>query len=502
LTKGPKSDEKLTRAPSHPLTRPQQPAPSDVELQREHLERQLAATQERAARLEEALRPRLTSRLKGMVPWASSLSASSPTDGYESPDEAAQVADGMAAQMAVPVPPSYRRPPTPKPPSPFPATATPNRSPINMEHQSLQVLRQRVLSSSVPRARTDSFKLGLVVEGGGMRGCVSGGALQALADMGLRDAFDAVYGASAGAINSTYFLSGQRDGVDIYHRHIASDAFIDLRRLWKGGRAPGVPPVLNLDMLLGEVMNEVHPLDWNAVISSPIPLKVVASSLDTLSPVLLEGFNSQEDLVTCLRASACVPEIAGGPVAHRGHRLVDAAVFEAVPFRSAVADGCTHVIVLCTRPRRPRRGPLRSAVADAVEAVVKKAVLSPDYMVPAWRAEVEALVRDGLSPDEMLLRSFDDDATRLPWFAGTHVYPVYPGAAAKFSPLCTDPATLMAGVAEGRRAVIEVAKAALGDVIDIGARVGEAGNVIPIDLGGRGKAPVRAAKAFPAFQNE
>ena len=34
----------------------------------------------------------------------------------------------------------------------------------------------------------------------------------------------------------------------------------------------------------------------------------------------------------------------------RGRRLVDGAVFEAVPFRQAIADGCTHLVVLCTRP--------------------------------------------------------------------------------------------------------------------------------------------------------
>lgn len=46
-------------------------------------------------------------------------------------------------------------------------------------------------------------------------------------------------------------------------------------------------------------------------------LQVVASCLDSLGPVLLSGFDSQEDLAACLRASACVPEIAGGPVEHR-----------------------------------------------------------------------------------------------------------------------------------------------------------------------------------------
>lgn len=43
-------------------------------------------------------------------------------------------------------------------------------------------------------------------------------------------------------------------------------------------------------------------------------------------------------------------QVAGRPILHRGKRLVDAAVFEAVPFRAAIADGCTHIITLCSRP--------------------------------------------------------------------------------------------------------------------------------------------------------
>ena len=46
-----------------------------------------------------------------------------------------------------------------------------------------------------------------------------------------RNTFDAVYGSSAGAINATYFLSGQRDGVHIYTKEIANKEFIDLGRL-------------------------------------------------------------------------------------------------------------------------------------------------------------------------------------------------------------------------------------------------------------------------------
>ena len=62
------------------------------------------------------------------------------------------------------------------------------------------------------------------------------------------------------------------------------------------------------------------------------------------------NFTDKEDLRECLRASATVPVVAGDPVHHRGARMVDAAVFEVIPFRAAIADGCTHIIALPTRP--------------------------------------------------------------------------------------------------------------------------------------------------------
>lgn len=179
--------------------------------------------------------------------------------------------------------------------------------------------------------------------------------------MGCRNAFDAVYGSSAGAINATYFLSGQRDGVNIYTEEIANQQFIDLRRLFKkdqgddlsrlymschdsrsssssaftepvtchrksthvlafqvvfnfGGVSlvPGkfglstsppmtlilsvslcAAPALDLGYLLN-VMHHKRPLDWEAVLKSDVPLKVVASCLDTLQPIILEDFTSAQ----------------------------------------------------------------------------------------------------------------------------------------------------------------------------------------------------------------
>ncbi len=87
-----------------------------------------------------------------------------------------------------------------------------------------------------------------------------------------RECFDAVYGSSAGAINATYFLSGQREGVRIYHEDIANKQFVDLSRLLDRKNEQG--PVLNLSFLMDHVMELVKPLYWDAVLDSPIPLKV------------------------------------------------------------------------------------------------------------------------------------------------------------------------------------------------------------------------------------
>ncbi len=47
-------------------------------------------------------------------------------------------------------------------------------------------------------------------------------------------------------------------------------------------------PVLDLSFLIDYVMEEVKPLRWDEVLASPIPLKIVASCLDQLRPVILE----------------------------------------------------------------------------------------------------------------------------------------------------------------------------------------------------------------------
>lgn len=71
-----------------------------------------------------------------------------------------------------------------------------------------------------------------------------------------------------------------------------------------------------------------------------------------------------------------------------------------------------------------------SLVSDAV----KRFVMNPEYMRAAWMREMENNILFGMTTDEMLVRGLGRDSHQLPHFAGVHVYPVFPGAAAQCVP--------------------------------------------------------------------
>ena len=72
----------------------------------------------------------------------------------------------------------------------------------------------------------DDYTLALTVEGGGMRGVVSGAMLIALRDLGLTPVFDRFYGTSSGSMNLAYFAAGGGwDALSVYYDHLVSGFF-------------------------------------------------------------------------------------------------------------------------------------------------------------------------------------------------------------------------------------------------------------------------------------
>ncbi|MGA8114400.1 MAG: patatin-like phospholipase family protein, partial [Actinocatenispora sp.] len=212
---------------------------------------------------------------------------------------------------------------------------------VRIDHPVLSVLRDRRAQGD----RADGYKVGLAVQGGGMRGVLSGAMLTALEDLGYGRVFDGLYGSSSGALNGAYFLSGDSwRNLAAYYDDLTKPAFLSVRRLPSG--------VMDLDWALAEVLFRRKPLDFPAVLGSDTPLHVAITRLDPPGTELLRGFADAAELVRALRASSWLPLVVRG-TADYGGPAVDGAMLTIHPYRLAVRDDCTHVLSLSTR--RPGR---------------------------------------------------------------------------------------------------------------------------------------------------
>jgi predicted patatin/cPLA2 family phospholipase len=176
--------------------------------------------------------------------------------------------------------------------------------------------------------------------------------------LGLRDAFDVVYGSSAGACAGAYFLAGQaRAGARLYYEAVNNRQFINpLRGLQR--RA-----IVDLDFLFERVLQKQLPIDFGVFQQSGVNFVVLASHVDGpngaeghVEAVRLTGFDDVDDLMGALHASCRMPVVGGAPFTYRGMRYWDAAITQPVPIHAALADGCTHILVLLTLPRDTRPG--------------------------------------------------------------------------------------------------------------------------------------------------
>ncbi|WP_084546503.1 patatin-like phospholipase family protein [Glycomyces arizonensis] len=216
------------------------------------------------------------------------------------------------------------------------------------DHPVLELLRARRDAGTGPGEHGDGQRLGLAVEGGGMRGVVSAAMLTALDDLGLRPAFDAIYSCSSGAVNAAYFTAGETwYPLTIYFDDLATKRFVDTRRFFARR------PVLDLDYVFEEVLETVKPLDYERVLKAPASFQVAITLVDELETVSAGDFTSKEDLKEGLRASCWLPVAVPGTGTFRGERAVDGGVLTAHPYVLALRDGCTHVLSLSTKPLRP-----------------------------------------------------------------------------------------------------------------------------------------------------
>ncbi|MCE7083028.1 patatin family protein [Streptomyces sp. ST2-7A] len=220
-------------------------------------------------------------------------------------------------------------------------------------HEVLRVIADRSRDDGGPGSRRDGLRLALVIEGGGMRGTISAGMALALHEAGVARVFDAVYGASAGAITGAWLLSNTPENLAGWADPLYARAMIRPSNLWRRR------PMVDVHHLIEHLYPEVARMDFDSVLANPVELHPLATDAHSgLSTDLRPFLTGPAELRLALRASAALPFLAGPPVRLGGQVFYDAGLAESIPYRTALAQGATHVLVL-----RSRSAPMPSPVA-------------------------------------------------------------------------------------------------------------------------------------------
>lgn len=184
-------------------------------------------------------------------------------------------------------------------------------------------------------------KLGLVVEGGGVRAIFAAGVLDALHDMALP--IQGVIGVSAGAIHGCSFVSGQRGrSITFYRQYCRDSRFFSLWNWMKTGN------LVDTEFCYHEIPERLVPYDHEAFRKSAMEFWVTCTNLETGGAEYIQ-ITDMARQIDALRASASIPYVSQ-IVSYEGKKLLDGGCSDSVPLQFFESQGFTRNIVVLTRP--------------------------------------------------------------------------------------------------------------------------------------------------------
>lgn len=184
------------------------------------------------------------------------------------------------------------------------------------------------------------YQVGLVLEGGGMKGLYTAGVLDFFLDRGI--AFSSVYGVSAGACHMCSFLSGQRGrALAISLDYLDARWYCSLESLIATGDLFHVQTCYHL------IPEYLYPYDYEAFQQFSGKAYSVATNIVTGRPVYFRIRDMRKD-IDKIRASASMPLVSRNVKIGDGYYL-DGGISDAIPLQQSVMDGNQKNVVIMTK---------------------------------------------------------------------------------------------------------------------------------------------------------
>lgn len=190
--------------------------------------------------------------------------------------------------------------------------------------------------------------IGLVLEGGGMRGSYTCGVLEFFLQKELD--FKYIVGVSAGACNAMSYLSKQKGRNEtISIGYVRDKRYLSVKNLIKEGSLFG------MNFIFDEIPNKYVPFDYETFEKYDGRFLVGTTDCNTGKSIFFE----KEDITRrceVVRASASLP-LVSNIVNYKGYELLDGGLSDSIPIKKALLDGYDKNIIVLTRNKEYRKSP-------------------------------------------------------------------------------------------------------------------------------------------------
>lgn len=216
-------------------------------------------------------------------------------------------------------------------------------------------------------------RIGLVLEGGGVRGAYTAGCLAWLHDNNIH--FDYSAGISSGAVYLSCFLMGQPQIAKNMSTKYACDP-----NMTGFGAMVHCGHYVDYEMIFEKYLRGVEHMSCQPLIDANPDMEVGAYDLDLGKTVWFRPKDMDPELVL-LRATCALP-VAAETVEYKGRKLLDGGITKMIPIERAVEQGCTKVMVITTKPADFVRKPASKFIRFMMKRIYKDyPKVEEDYQV-------------------------------------------------------------------------------------------------------------------------
>lgn len=190
------------------------------------------------------------------------------------------------------------------------------------------------------------MKVGLVLEGGAMRGMYTSGVLDVFMDNNID--IDGIIGVSAGVLFGVNYFSGQRGRVIRYNKKYAKDKrYMGIHSLLTTGN------IINKDFAYYEVPTKLDIFDSETFKKSGKDFYAVVTNIEEGVPEYIK-IDDVINQMEVLRATSAMP-LVSKIVEIDNKKYLDGAISDSIPIDKMKSMGYDKIIVILTRPTSYRK---------------------------------------------------------------------------------------------------------------------------------------------------